>query len=124
MGRVAFKRFAIAARPIEIQNLCDDISYWDQLGSSISILERAIRIHHRLVWIHPFENGNGRHARLIADMYLNSHGSFYPRWPVNLNQEGASRLEYIEALKDADQGNYSSLIDYISRLIQKDHRGS
>ncbi len=55
--------------PIEVRKLSDDTAYWDK-HNIYDEYERSARIHHRLVKIHPFYNGNGRHARLAADIYL------------------------------------------------------
>jgi hypothetical protein len=75
----------------------------------------AARIHHRLVYIHPFENGNGRFVRLIADRFLLAWRCPHPLWP-NLNQEGAVRKDYIQTLKHADRGDYAPLVDYMKKL--------
>lgn len=68
--------------------------------------EIVVRFHHRLVSIHPFVNGNGRHARLAADVLRVSLGG--PRFPwggdYDLSESGVVRDEYIAALKAADQG--------------------
>lgn len=98
--------------PVEIVKLCEDVAFWNSHCNNLPALEQAARIHHRLVLIHPFENGNGRHARLIADMYLHSNGLPYPRWPIDLSKSGNYRTEYIQALKEADRGNYDLLITY------------
>lgn len=107
----------IGVKPYLIKNelvkLCDDVRFWEQENAPISILEQAAIIHHRLVFIHPFENGNGRHARLVADIYLQRHGGRHPRWPIDLGNNGAARRQYIQALKEADRGNYSPLVDFM-----------
>lgn len=76
----------------------------------------AARIHHRLVFIHPFENGNGRFSRLIADRFLFAFKCSYPLWPSHLNKEGIMRKDYIDTLKNADRGDYSSLMDFMKKL--------
>jgi Fic-DOC domain mobile mystery protein B len=53
--------------PIELRNLLDDARYWVEHATYMPD-ETATRFHHRLMWIHPFPNGNGRHARLAADL--------------------------------------------------------
>jgi Fic-DOC domain mobile mystery protein B len=52
-----------------IRETMTDLDTWGTAGT-YSAEEAAVRLHHRMVWIHPFENGNGRHARLLADLYL------------------------------------------------------
>jgi len=54
---------------VELQTLCDDAQAWSEYNT-YSPDEFAARFHHRLVFIHPFSNGNGRHARLMADLIL------------------------------------------------------
>lgn len=68
--------------------------------------EIAVRFHHRLVSIHPFVNGNGRHARLAADVLTVSLGRprFSWRGDSDLSEAGVVRDEYIAALRAADQG--------------------
>lgn len=70
--------------------------------------ELAVRFHHRLVVIHPFANGNGRHSRLAADLLVNVLGEPSFAWgSENLNGPGEARHTYLEALRTAD-----SLYDY------------
>jgi Fic-DOC domain mobile mystery protein B len=98
---------------IELQKLCDDVNY--QLEHhSFSDDEIAVRFHHRLVWIHPFPNGNGRHARLMADLLIMhlKHARFSWGMHHDLYKATAIRKQYIEALRLADRGNYSLLISF------------
>lgn len=70
--------------------------------------------HHRLVWIHPFPNGNGRHARLLADLLLQSEGVPPFSWGgQTLDVRGAVRDAYIAALREADAGNYGPLNAFV-----------
>ena len=55
----------------QVLALTEDLSCWDQSG--MCSLEQATRLHHRAVWIHPFMNGNGRWARLLANIWLRVH---------------------------------------------------
>jgi fido (protein-threonine AMPylation protein) len=74
--------------------------------------EIAIRFHHRLVCIHPFPNGNGRHARIMADALLTKVMNKKPiDWAGghDLQSTGVRRKEYIDALRAADRGDYASL---------------
>jgi Fic-DOC domain mobile mystery protein B len=76
--------------------------------------EIAARFHHRLVWIHPFPNGNGRHARLAVDTLLESHGHECFSWgATDLAVTGPVRVAYIEALRQADQRNYRPLMSFV-----------
>lgn len=103
----------------EIGKLCQDIQYWDkQKDNPLSVLERTVRIHHRLVWIHPFRNGNGRHARMIADIYLRSHNHPLPTWPSSvMSADGDVRSRYLTVLREADQGNLQPLLDYTTSYL-------
>ncbi|MBI4424426.1 MAG: Fic family protein, partial [Elusimicrobia bacterium] len=69
-------------------------------------------------WIHPFRNGNGRHARLVADIYLRSHGHGLPVWPsAPLAANGAARDEYLRAVREADLGDFLPLVGYTKRYL-------
>jgi len=75
--------------------------------------EIVARFHHRLVWIHPFANGNGRHARLTADLLLQQHGAAPFSWGTeDLARAGPMRARYIGALREADSRNYKPLLDF------------
>ena len=70
-------------------------------------------MHYRLVWIHPFPNGNGRFSRLVADMYLKSLRCEHSVWPSDLQNDGPIRKKYIDTLKAADKGDFQPLNDFI-----------
>lgn len=96
--------------PMELKNLCDDIAYWDK-NKTFDVFEAATRIHHRAVQIHPFNNGNGRWSRMLANIYLRQHDKMPVRWQEDLlAKENPRRGEYIKALKNADNGEYRELI--------------
>lgn len=99
--------------PVELKKLCDDVKYqWE--NKSFSDDEIAVRMHHRLVWIHAFPNGNGRHARLMADLLIMQLGHTRFSWGINQDLYKATpiRKQYIDALRLADQGDYSKLINF------------
>ncbi|WP_246805188.1 mobile mystery protein B [Mesorhizobium mediterraneum] len=54
---------------MQLRGTMDDARYWAEHGIHQPV-EAAVRLHHRLVWVHPFPNGNGRHARIMADVVL------------------------------------------------------
>ena len=84
----------------QIKALADDILYWEKTQAGLPVFEQSVRLHHRLVKIHPFINGNGRHARLASDIFLFNNGHDLPVWPdKDLIREGAVRKHYIDALK-------------------------
>jgi Fic-DOC domain mobile mystery protein B len=98
--------------PVAIQSLCDDISY-QVAHLSYPLEEAAIRFHYRLVTIHAFPNGNGRHARLAADLLCVQQGHPALPWGAsNLAVRGAVRSAYLNALKDADGGDFAPLMNF------------
>ncbi len=97
-----------------LQNLVDDVQTWIE-HKGYPPDEIAARFHHRLVSIHPFANGNGRHARLMADLLL-VHLLDRPRFTwgrESLTQAGECRQRYIAALKAADRHDYAPLLAFI-----------
>lgn len=76
--------------------------------------EIAARFHHRLVHIHPYANGNGRHARLAADLLLVSLKQKRFSWGrANLVDAGQTRANYIKALRAADDHDYTLLLAFV-----------
>ncbi len=105
------------AIPVEIKKLCDDIAFWEK-SKNVNILEQSVRIHHRLVRIHPFLNGNGRHARMIADIFLSGRGKKLPLWPdKDMVETTDIRKRYIHCLKEADNGDYAGLLEFTEKLV-------
>ena len=99
---------------VELQKLFDDVQYWIA-HKTYPTLEIAVRFHHRLVYIHPFPNGNGRHSRLIADLLMKRLEQTTLNWGEgSLVEISKLRKTYIDALHKADNGNYSSLIKFCS----------
>lgn len=98
--------------PILVRELCEDARTWVH-AKSYPEHELCIRLHHRLVWIHPFPNGNGRHSRIMADVLAKSLGLPRFRWgEALLSVPGAGRTEYIEALQAADSRNIDPLLRF------------
>lgn len=106
--------------PTQLAELCLEVSSWSQHPVELTFVEMAARVHHRLVFIHPFENGNGRFSRLIADRFLLAFKCQHPVWPSHLNQEGVVRKDYIKTLKSADKGDYAPLVDFMKNLGASD----
>ena len=97
--------------------LVDDIEYWHN-AKEMTIFEQSLRIHHRLVKIHPFVNGNGRHARLVSDIFLFNNAHKLPNWPnAELINETNIREKYIEALRAADNADYDLLENFTRELL-------
>lgn len=100
---------------VELRTLMDDARFW-VAHKTYSPLEAAIRLHHRLVAIHPFANGNGRHARIMADTVLTRVYKVAPiDWAggYDLQQMNERRVAYIAALKAADRGDMGPLMVFI-----------
>jgi fido (protein-threonine AMPylation protein) len=75
--------------------------------------EIAVRFHHRLVQIHPFPNGNGRHARLMADLLVIDLGAERFSWGrTNLQDASDVRRRYIAALQAADEHDIRLLLEF------------
>lgn len=99
--------------PTELRQLLDDCQYWID-ESTYEPDEIAARFHHRLVLIHPYPNGNGRHARLATDLLLVSHGRPRFTWGrVNLVDASKMRTTYIEALRAADNHDIGPLLEFV-----------
>ena len=104
---------------MELKKLVDDLAFWEQ-NKTFDVVEIAARIHHRVVQIHPFQNGNGRWSRMLANIYLKQNGLQPTAWNENLLfKENPHRDDYINALKQADNGNYSALIKLQKNTVSK-----
>lgn len=96
---------------VQLRNLLDDCRFWID-HETWPPTELALRFHHRLVWIHLFPNGNGRHARILADALLvHELGARPIPWGGNgLLADSEHRDAYIGALKAADAGDMRPLL--------------
>jgi Fic-DOC domain mobile mystery protein B len=98
--------------PMALRQLLDDAKTWIE-NASYPRDEIALRFHHRLVQIHPFPNGNGRHARLMADLLVMNLGGERFSWgSVNLGDTGDVRKRYIAALQAADNHDTAPLLAF------------
>ena len=98
--------------PIKLIQLFDDVKFWIE-NKTYSNREIAVRLHHKLVQIHPFPNGNGRVSRLMADLVLEKlEGSKLYWGNTNLVNVSEIRSSYIAALRKADAGDYTDLIKF------------
>ncbi len=99
----------------ELSKICADTIYRIN-NKTFSLAEIAIRFHHRLALIHPFVNGNGRHARLSADLLMINNELPRLTWGgSNIADDNTIRREYIESLQEADRNNYAGLIEFAQR---------
>ncbi len=99
--------------PIELRYLLDDNRYWHE-NNTYPPDEIAVRFKHRIVSIHCFPNGNGRHSRLMADIIIEKiyKQSVFSWGAANLSSEGDARAAYLKAVKAADEGDYSLLLAF------------
>ena len=99
--------------PTELRQLLDDCRYWIE-NRTHKPDEIAARFHHRLVLIHCYPNGNGRHARLAADLLLKLMGQDRFSWGgKNLVDIGETREGYIAALQAADKHDIGPLLQFV-----------
>lgn len=96
-----------------VRQLLDDTLFWIA-NKTYAPEEIAIRFKHRLVSIHCFPNGNGRHSRLMADVIMtNIYGTDSFSWGHStLVKPDDNRRTYITAIRLADQGEIKSLISF------------
>ena len=118
-GQFRERETNIGVDPLQIQvqlrMLLDDARYWAEHGTYLP-LEAAARFHHRLVQIHPFANGNGRHARIAADIYLAERLKQPPiDWAAghDMQSDNERRNSYIAALRAADAGDHNLLSRFV-----------
>lgn len=97
----------------ELRTLVDDTRYWME-HATFAPDEIAARFHHRLVLIHPFPNGNGRHGRFAADLLARQLGRPLFSWGAgDLIGTGETRKRYVAALRAADNHDLSPLLDFV-----------
>ncbi len=115
--RTSVTNIGVAPNQIEVglTGLLDDLALWEQQGEDE--LYQAVMLHHRAVHIHPFQNGNGRWARLLGNIWLRLLGHQLTEWPEEtIGAESVIRDEYIMAIKAADDGDYGPLLDLHRRF--------
>lgn len=96
----------------EVGVLLDDVRYWITHQTYMPD-EIALRFHHRLVGIHPFPNGNGRHGRLAADLLIVQLDQERFTWGyTQLTSPSVTRQHYIQTLRKADQGDIVPLLAF------------
>lgn len=100
---------------VQLRMLLDDARYWAEKGT-FRPLEAGARFHHRLVQVHPFPNGNGRHARIAADTFIVDRFAHAPiDWAAgrDLQRTSERRNAYIAALQAADVSDYRPLLAFV-----------
>lgn len=106
---IGFEPFQISTAVVD---LVKDATTWIDMETHVAD-EIAVRFHHRLVAIHPFRNGNGRHGRFAADYLIGALGDHSFTWGRFLDLDTpALRAAYITALRRADEGDLDQLLDF------------
>ncbi len=104
----------------EIKKLEGDFLFWER--EDVDLIELITKLHHRLVWIHPFEGGNGRWSRMVTNLIFYKHKKTFIKWPddeIQLKKKSSFRELYLEALKEADNSNIKKLTELFKTLITK-----
>ena len=98
----------------QLKQTLDDAAYW-HTNAVFTSDERAARIHHRLVAVHPFANGNGRWSRLFADLSLIATDQPAFTWGAGHDPQPSDdqRASYLSALRAADQDDYAPLVAFV-----------
>ncbi len=96
--------------PLQMKNL---VQWFRDNQKNLHIVELAALFHHRLVFIHPFLDGNGRTARLAMNLILMKEG--YPLVVILKND----RKKYYRVLSETDKGNHKSLVQFIAQAVQR-----
>jgi Fic-DOC domain mobile mystery protein B len=97
----------------EMPAVLDDVRYWVE-NNTYPLDEIAVRLHHRLTQIHAFPNGNGRHARMMADLLIERLGGKPFTWGGgSLADVGTLRSRYVAALQAADGHDIGPLMNFV-----------
>ena len=97
---------------VDLHTLVGDVRHWID-HQTFEADEIAVGFHHRLVSIHPFPNGNGRHARLAADLLIKQLGGQRFTWGrANLVEAAQTRRDYVQALQAADAHDIAPLLAF------------
>jgi Fic-DOC domain mobile mystery protein B len=94
-----------------LRNLFNDTDAWREFNT-YDLDEQAARLHHKLTWIHPFPNGNGRVSRYLADYYLCQNGGARFSWGASLPSH-ESRRRYLAAIRAAYVHDFALLFAYV-----------
>lgn len=99
--------------PVALRELCNDAAFWLE-QKVFPPDEIAIRFKHRIVCIHCFSNGNGRHSRLMADVIVEKIFALpvFTWGAGNLIRQNEAREKYLTALRTADRGDFKPLLDF------------
>jgi Fic-DOC domain mobile mystery protein B len=102
----------------QLYDLAETIAFWKN-NRDLALAEQTARLHHTAVLIHPFCNGNGRWARMLANIWQYAHSGEITKWPedkAGIGEIGRIRSEYLAALRTADTGDFGPLLQMHERL--------
>ncbi|MCI0357174.1 MAG: mobile mystery protein B [Planctomycetaceae bacterium] len=103
----------------QLAGLLEDLESWTGFG--MDLVEQSTQLHHRAVQIHPFQNGNGRWARMLGNIWLKRNAAPIIVWPEQtIENVSEIRNRYIAAIKSADQLDYDELVA-LHREFQEGH---
>ena len=122
MYRRTEKNIGVPVRNIstEMRTCLDDARYWHE-NETYEPLEATARFHHKLVWVHPFDNGNGRWARIMADTFLaRIEPNIVLGWSDGgtLPADSQHRARYIAALQAADGFEFEPLVEFVNDIAR------
>lgn len=120
-GQLRTSTLNIGVSPVHVETrlyeLTQNLAYW----TGMTLIEQAVLLHHEAVFIHPFVNGNGRWARMLANIWLYRNGHPVTRWPdTSLSEASPVRDEYLAAIRAADNREYDLLNELHRRYSQPD----
>jgi Fic-DOC domain mobile mystery protein B len=99
--------------PAAVPELLGNVRFWIE-NQTFPADEIAVRLHHGLTQIHGFANGNGRHAREMADLLIERLGGEAFNWGSgSLQDTGTLRTKYVDALKAADGHDMAPLMEFV-----------
>jgi Fic-DOC domain mobile mystery protein B len=99
-----------------LYDLYRSLPYWQEMP----LIEQACLLHHKAVHIHPFKNGNGRWARLLANIWLKQNRHAITSWPeTSVGQTSTIRDEYLIAIRKADNGDLEGLLELHRRFTDQ-----
>lgn len=115
-GKYRSRELTIGVAPdqvsVAVRQLVENAKLWFNTTDPIEIDQTACKVHHRLVEIHPFNNGNGRFAREYTNLILHSMKQDKFTWGIGLTKSSV-RESYILALREADKGNFDPLYKFV-----------
>jgi Fic-DOC domain mobile mystery protein B len=122
-GRLRTSRLNIGIDPAQVEPSLYDMAeslQLQRLSESYTLIDQATWLHHRAVQIHPFQNGNGRWARLLSNIWLKQSGSPIVVWPEEtVGAVSPIREEYLDAIRRADQFDLGPLTELHRRFLER-----